>query len=380
MSTTTALAFAVSEQVTVCTNVGSTTGTPGGSWISKTGAQPTTTAQGVFAQPGGNGGNSGGAISPGAAGTSVTTACVGDVKLPGYPGTAGTLTEGGTGGPSENAEGISGGGGGTGATATASGSAPTAPGGGAGGAHLQPRVISASGLTILEFSTGGGTITHVATLSRRITASRSFSAVITHVATFARQVTLRRAFDAAITHAASVSKQVGLARSATITHAAQQTRKAVALTRVASTTHTPTVSKAIALAAKVATVTPVALFARSVTLRRSFSASTTHVAKVLLFLEARLIPSAEGTPDWPVTTPTKSIAGQVIDHETGDPVAGATVSLIREIDWRRVQSTTCDGSGNYSIVRDAADPYTYTLVAYHATGDVAGAINGIVPS
>lgn len=91
-------------------------------------------------------------------------------------------------------------------------------------------------------------------------------------------------------------------------------------------------------------------------------------------------------PDWPITTPTKQIAGVVIDHEAGTPLTGtvATIKLYRDVDDIMVQTTTSSAAdGSFSFVRDAADPYTYhytadytiSTVQWHGISD-----RGLVPT
>jgi hypothetical protein len=106
-------------------------------------------------------------------------------------------------------------------------------------------------------------------------------------------VILARSFSASITHVASVTKQIGLPRIATIVHAASM-QKAVALTKLATITHAASVQKAIVLGAKIATITHAAIFTRAVTLRRSFIATTTHVAKAYVYIETRLLVAGGG--------------------------------------------------------------------------------------
>lgn len=67
-------------------------------------------------------------------------------------------------------------------------------------------------------------------------------------------------------------------------------------------------------------------------------------------------------PDWSPNDGLKSIAGDVFFHEPpneGDPVPGATVTLIRDSDGTRITTTTTDASGHYDFPRDTDDPYTY---------------------
>jgi hypothetical protein len=73
------------------------------------------------------------------------------------------------------------------------------------------------------------------------------------------------------------------------------------------------------------------------------------------------IPS-ECPEDWSPNDGTKSIEGFVFFHEPpneGQPVDGATVTLIRDSDGLRITTTTTDPAGHYSFPRDTNDPYTY---------------------
>lgn len=91
---------------------------------------------------------------------------------------------------------------------------------------------------------------------------------------------------------------------------------------------------------------------------------------------------AGGTPDWPITTPTKSIAGTVRNHETGAVVAGATVTLIRDSDGLICDTTTTDVAGAYTFPRDTADPYSYHVEVFVAGSPQTHGIsdNGLLPS
>lgn len=89
------------------------------------------------------------------------------------------------------------------------------------------------------------------------------------------------------------------------------------------------------------------------------------------------------TPDYTVQFPTRQIAGTVFDHETGNPVAGATVKLYRDSDDKLVQTATSDGSGAFAFPRDLYDPYTYHYTAdYTVTGTQYHGISdrGLVPA
>ena len=80
--------------------------------------------------------------------------------------------------------------------------------------------------------------------------------------------------------------------------------------------------------------------------------------------------ATSATPDWPVTTPTKSVAGIVLHHETGATVTGATVRLYRVSDDLMVQTVTSGAAGAYSFTRDDADPYTYYVAAQYVDAGV----------
>lgn len=66
-----------------------------------------------------------------------------------------------------------------------------------------------------------------------------------------------------------------------------------------------------------------------------------------------------------VDVPSRVLAG-VVRNNTGVPVVGATVLLMRVSDDRAVQSTTSGVGGSYSFVRDKFDLQTYYVVSYLA--------------
>lgn len=86
-----------------------------------------------------------------------------------------------------------------------------------------------------------------------------------------------------------------------------------------------------------------------------------------------------GTPDWPVTTPSKTVAGTAVHHETGALLVGATIRLYRVSDNQYVQQTTTDGSGAWSFARDTSDPYTYRVtVDYDDSGTPIQGVTGVL--
>ncbi len=89
------------------------------------------------------------------------------------------------------------------------------------------------------------------------------------------------------------------------------------------------------------------------------------------------------TPDWPVTSPTKAIAGAVLHHETGVVVVGATVRLYRAVDGKLVQTDVSTTGGVYSFPRDTSDPYSYFVSAdYDDAGTPVHGLSdrGLVPA
>ena len=90
-----------------------------------------------------------------------------------------------------------------------------------------------------------------------------------------------------------------------------------------------------------------------------------------------------GGADWPVVSPTKVVEGAVMHHETGLPVVGATVRLIRDSDGLLCQSDTSGVAGAYSFPRDTSDPYTYHVSAdYDDSGTPIQGLTtrGLVPA
>lgn len=86
--------------------------------------------------------------------------------------------------------------------------------------------------------------------------------------------------------------------------------------------------------------------------------------------------------DWSPNDGTKSIEGFVFFHEPpneGDPVPGATVTLIRDSDGLRIGSTLTDVAGHYSFPRDTNDPYTYHVEVRH-TNQQGLSEGGCVPA
>lgn len=194
------------------------------------------------------------------------------------------------------ATGAAGGNGGDGA-APLGGAGNTLGDGGAGG-----QVLSAAGspgfagVAVVSFDTGTSVITHSSVMSRLATLSRVSVGAIAHSAVFARAVSIFRAFSSSIAH---IPIRFGLLvillpRAATIEHVAAYTRKTVRLARTAAVALTPIASKIVGLP-RDSSISHSAAFARAVTVRRTFTAVTSHVKRALITLDTRLIPGSGGT-------------------------------------------------------------------------------------
>lgn len=72
--------------------------------------------------------------------------------------------------------------------------------------------------------------------------------------------------------------------------------------------------------------------------------------------------------DWPLSNPTRVIAGVIVNHETGALVEGALVRLFRTTDDAFITTTSSAPDGSYSFARDEADPYTYYVTAEYTDG------------
>lgn len=109
------------------------------------------------------------------------------------------------------------------------------------------------------------------------------------------------------------------------------------------------------------------VLARAVTVARTLSAVMNGMPFGFVKFPWGSLP--ECPEDWSPNDGLKSIAGDVFFHEPpneGDPVIGATVTLIRDSDRLRIDTTTTDGAGHYSFPRDTNDPYTYHVEVRYA--------------
>lgn len=225
-----------------------------------------------------------GAGGAGGGGTGTTT-------VSGNTGNNGSAGSGGTGGAGAPT--------GVNPTGGAGGSAQTngtTPSGGGGGQStvLGTAGQGAKGIAVIAYDTGTPTITHIPTMSRLLVIYRNINLSLSHTAIFSRLVTVKRLFASLITLESLAPKQVQLPRGSLVSSNAEKTDKLISLPRLASISHTPLIRKALVLAAKMAQIAHAPIFARRVTVRRAFSATTSHIKKCFTYLEARLIPKGEG--------------------------------------------------------------------------------------
>jgi hypothetical protein len=78
---------------------------------------------------------------------------------------------------------------------------------------------------------------------------------------------------------------------ASIVNTPLQTVKAIGIPRSADIVHSPTVSKLIAFGKMVSTTIHLPAFVRAVTIRRTLTSSISHLKKMYMKLEGRLIPT-----------------------------------------------------------------------------------------
>jgi hypothetical protein len=234
---------------------------------------------------GGNAGlTSGGAKGLGRGGT-------GDVVIVGSDGVDGSAATGGRGGNAANS-GVYPTGGSGGLAQSIGGS----PGGGGGGEStaVGVRGLGATGIAVIAYETGAPSISHTPTMGRLLLIYRGVLADVTHVSIFFRLITIRRSFASLTALSSLAPKKVKLPRNSSVLSVSEKTDKRIILLRLAQILHTPAIRKAIRLSAKLAQIANTPIFIRRVTLRRTFSATVTHIQKAFTYLEARLIPSSTG--------------------------------------------------------------------------------------
>lgn len=242
---------------------------------------------------------------------------------------------------------------------------------------------------------GDGTVTHskaaalshdavgdgVPTGAKAVTASKSFSLTGDGVPTVARDVALSRsvAGDGVPTGA----KAVVAAKSFDLVGVGELSRAYdIALVRsafgdgVVDAAKAANINKSFDLTgdAVVTEAHPVQAF-RTFNLTGAGEVLTSGANGSTITVPLDELPTPDVTPDYPVTNPTKQIAGNVIHHETGDPIEGATLRLFREADDMRVQIATSGPGGAYSFVRDQDDPNSYYVIAEY--NDAGTQVHGV---
>jgi hypothetical protein len=256
----------------------------------------------LLSAAGGNVGGNGSATAGGTGATAQNGTSVGDVTFTGGNGANGTLTAGGRGGggagDSSNTTGAGpntqfGVSGGLGGTSAAAGQVYGGAGGGA--TTLAARGAGAQGIVVLTYSTGVGTTTATPVFRRRITAFRRSLGATTATAIFTRTVRFLRRLVATVNTTPRVSKFIRNRKIATTAPTARQTRKALRLARSASTSMVSVFTRRIrAFRRSLGTTTATPRFQRLVTLRRRLVATVQARARMLVKLEARLIPREGG--------------------------------------------------------------------------------------
>lgn len=234
---------------------------------------------------------------------------------------------------------------------------------------------------------GAVTTTPTVAMARTIAAARTVTVTTTLTVGYGRALIAARTF--AVTTAPTVAGPrgtmiIGLADS----RFAATTTPAAALVKVpgkrAAVTTTPTVAKtrAITKVPYAVTTTPTIAAARALIAARGFTVTTTPTTRLRLDVpEVALDRITTGGPiDWAPNNGAKTISGVVRDS-AGTPYVGATVRLVRETDGYIAAATTSTTGGAYSFTRDAADPYTYVVLAFEDTGTPTQGVSarGLVP-
>jgi len=205
-------------------------------------------------------------------------------------------------------------------------------------------------------------------LTRRVTVARSFAASAFGTAALARAIRYARAYATVAAGSAGFARQftarrnpaVGAVGTAVLGPRTVATRKAVSATGTAGFARTLQARRSAAVS-----VTGTAGFARALIFGRVAATAAFGAPKARLDIPQDALNriSTAGTPDWPLNSPTKSIAG-VTRNSVGAIVGGCTVYLVRQVDGVRIATATSNATtGAYSFTRGGDDPYGYRVVA-----------------
>lgn len=212
------------------------------------------------------------------------------------------------------------------------------------------------GVAIIRSKTGkplAAVMVGVASMSRRV--GKRLSVVMVGVPTVRRKVA--RSLSAVMVGVPVLNRRGQTHRTLAVTMQGN-----VSLTRAVTTGRTM-------LAAMIGVPT----IDRANILGRVLSAIMVGIPKGLAGFPFDQVPSG-GIPDWSPNDGLKSISGDVFFHEPpheGEPVSGATVTLIRDVDGKRIATTLTDGGGHYEFGRDTNDPYTYHVEVTYTDGFTA---------
>ncbi len=190
-------------------------------------------------------------------------------------------------------------------------------------------------------------------------------------------------------------------KAVTVTGTPANVKAVTPIPKAVTATGTPTNRKAVTVGPKTVTVTGSTALARTIAaarafavtatgtmgfqrliiLARSYSTSATAVTSARLDIpQVALNRIIAANPDYPLTTPTKAIAG-VTRNAAGAVLGGCTVKLVRQSDNVTVATAVSHATlGTYSFTRDAADPNTYRVVANLAGApEVHGVTDTLTP-
>ncbi len=231
--------------------------------------------------------------------------------------------------------------------------------------YLRTLTATAIGVAAIQWRIGvirAAIAVGVASFTRRIVAARTFAATAVGVAGFARAVIAARTFAATAIGVTAISRRVGKPFAA-VAVGLTTIRRSVGVVRAAAAVGVVTIRKAITKTPFAAVAVGVAGFARALIAARTFTATAVGAARGRVDMGMDVL-SRIGATDWPLNTPTKTIAGVTRDS-AGSPVGSKTVKLMRQSDDARVASTTSHvTTGAYSFTRGGDDPNTYYVLAY----------------
>lgn len=230
---------------------------------------------------------------------------------------------------------------------------------------------------------GTGTVQAV----RGIATARAFAVSGTGSPAAARRLTAAKSFGVSGTGSPAASNVLSAKRSAAVSATGTVALGPRTLTKspiAVSATGSVAAARRIAASRSFAVSgTGTVGFARSLIFGRTFAVTGTGTPSMRIELpQAALNRISSGGPvDYPVTNPTKAVAG-VTRNSAGAVVGGCTVYLIRQSDGLRCQTQVSNATtGAYSFPRDTSDPYNYRVLAVLAgSPETHGVTDLLVPA